>query len=138
MNDVLLPAVALLCMASLSVVTVDAAPVPVRRSPMVMTTFRLHVAGRPGAQTTFWVAYGPLAGRWGLVRLHAGDRGLYAATRSLPRTGCTMFAYLVGSGARVTRAGRVPGNPTVTIRLIGPTSVSIPGRITVQWHTPIG
>ena len=125
-------------MGSLSVATMHAVRAPVRRSPMVMTTFRLHVAGRPGPQTTFWVAYGPLAGRWGLVRLHAGERGLYTARRSLSRTGRTMFAYLAGSGAQVTRAGQVPGTPTVTIRLIGPTSVSIPGRITVQWHIPIG
>lgn len=138
MHRVLTAAVGILWMAEISLANTQAAPVPVRQAPMVMATFRLHVVGQPAAHMTFWVAYGPLGDRWGLVRLHARDPATYTATRSLPATGRTIFAYLAGSGAHASRAGPVPGDPVVTIRLIGPTSVARVGSMTVQWQIPIG
>jgi hypothetical protein len=42
--------------------------------------FRLHVVGRPSPGTTFWVAYGPLAGRFGIIRLHAAGSNMYEAS----------------------------------------------------------
>jgi hypothetical protein len=102
------------------------------------TVFRLHVAGHPVSGASFWVAYGPLADHWGLVRLHAVGRGTYAATRILPVKGRTVFAYLAGRGSMWTRAGTAPGSPIVTICLIGPMSATHLGTTTIQWHAPIG
>jgi hypothetical protein len=103
-----------------------------------MTVFRLHVAGDLGRQASFWVAYGPLADHWGLIRLHAVGRGNYTATRHLPAEGRTLFAYLAGQGTVRTRGVVAPGNPIVAIRLIGPVSASQLGTTTVHWQVPIG
>lgn len=102
------------------------------------TVFRRHVAGHSARRASFWVAYGPLADRWGLVRLHAVGRGTYAATRVLPLEGRTVFAYLAGQGTIWTRAGYAPGSPIVTICLIGPMSATHLGPATIQWRALIG
>jgi hypothetical protein len=104
----------------------------------VAVTFRLLVHGHVGPHTTFWVAYGPLAGTFGVVRLHAAGQGWYTADRSLPAHGRTMVAYLAGVGSVVMPYGRAPGNPVSTIRTIGPVAASqLNGRV-VQWDAPIG
>lgn len=102
------------------------------------TVFRLHVAGHSVRGASFWVAYGPLADHWGLVRLHAVGRGTYAATRILPVEGRTVFAYLAGQGTIWTRGGNAPGSPIATIRLIGPVAATNLGTTTIQWRAPIG
>lgn len=107
------------------------------RSHVVVATFRLHISGRPSPGTTFWVAYGPLAGKFGLVRLSDAGSGLRVATQALPGTGRTVFAYLAGHGVTMTRHGPAPGNPVVVIRTIGPIS---PAHLPplVQWSAPAG
>jgi hypothetical protein len=103
-----------------------------------MTVFRLHVGGRAASHASFWVAYGPMADHWGLIRLHTGGRGNYTAARLLPVAGDTLFAYLGGQTTVRTRGGVAPGSPIVTIRLIGPVSAAQLGTTTVQWQIPIG
>jgi hypothetical protein len=108
---------------------------PVARVPV---TFRLHVAGQPSADATFWVAYGPLAGRFVLVQLRASGAGSYAAVRRLPATGRTVFAYLVGHGVVRTPSGLAPGDPVLTIERFGP---ALPTQLqlrVVYWHAPVG
>jgi hypothetical protein len=104
----------------------------------VSVTFRLQVGGHPASGATFWVAYGPLAGRFGLVRLHRSDGGVYTATRRLPATGRAVFAYLAGNGVVRTRVGLAPGNPVVTIERFGP---ALPTQLRpqlVHWRAPVG
>lgn len=104
----------------------------------VQTTFRLQVQGHVGPHTTFWVAYGPLADHWGIVRLHAAGHGMFVARRRLPLHGRSVFAYLVGNGTITTRIGPVPGNPVITIRRLGPLTISARGLPLVHWTAPVG
>jgi hypothetical protein len=101
-------------------------------------TFRLHVAGPVGSSLTFWVAYGPLDDRFGLIQLHSVGRGLYQAQSLLPAQGRTVFAYLVGRGTIHARFGPAPGNPVVTIRRIGPVSMADLHLPMVRWSAPVG
>jgi hypothetical protein len=112
---------------------------PPHRAPAtVAVTFRLQVSGKPGQGTTFWVAYGPLADRFGLVQLHRSAPGLYAVTQSLPAQGRTIFAYLVGHGSIHTRFGSAPGDPVAIIKRVGPVSARGLGAPTVTWTAPVG
>jgi hypothetical protein len=106
--------------------------------PRIVESFRLHVDGRVTPGTTFWVAYGPLAGHFGLIRLQPDGLHLYAATVRLPGSGRTQFAYVRGTGATRTQHGQVPGDPVVTIKVIGPVSVPQVELPTVQWQSPSG
>lgn len=111
---------------------------PQARPPAIAVTFRLRVSGTPDAEVTFWVAYGPLAGRFGLVQLHAACRGLYAAVDHLPAHSRTTFAYLEAQSTVQTRFGTAPGSPTVTIRRIGPVAVTGTHLPVVHWQMPVG
>src|SRR5947209_4618592 len=64
----------------------------------VLKLFRLGVAATPAPGTTFWVAYGPLGGRFGIVRLRASTSTSYVAALRLPALGKTTFSYLAGHG----------------------------------------
>lgn len=102
-----------------------------------LCAFHLHVSGTPDAHMTYWVAYGPLQGRFGVMQLHAVGAGQYSVQRSLP-DGTTNLTFLAGIGSVHTRAGDAPGNPVVTIRTL--TFVSIQGCAlpTVEWQAPVG
>jgi hypothetical protein len=72
-----------------------------------------------------------------VIQLHPAGGVLYEARAALP-AGRTVFAYVQGQGVARTRLGRVPGDPTITIKQIGPVSVT-PGNVPlVQWQIPIG
>ena len=103
----------------------------------VSVLFRLRVDGAPGRNATFWVAYGPLAGTWGIKQLHAAGPRFYAERLLLPR-GRATFSFIQGTGIEYTRLGAVPGNPVLTIRHIGPAFVGGSTVPTVVWHEPIG
>lgn len=106
----------------------------------VLETFRLQISGSPETGTTFWVAYGPLAGHFGVIQLHRSAAGKYVAQQRLPARGRTVFAYLGGQGVMQTRLGVAPGNPVITIRRIGPVTLSSAQRSlpVVQWYAPVG
>jgi hypothetical protein len=104
----------------------------------VATTFEVRVSGHLAPMTTFWVAYGPLNGHFGIIRLYPAADGSFRATRSLPAQGKTVFSYLVGRGVVHSRLGEVPGNPVVTIRSIGPVEASQLRPRVVRWVTPAG
>jgi hypothetical protein len=103
-----------------------------------VATFRLQVQGGSAGGTTYWVAYGPLAGRWGLIRLHRSGSGLYTARKALPADGRTVFTYLAGQGTVMTKLGPAPGWPVQTIRSVGPTTAPNLPSGTVRWQAPIG
>lgn len=107
-------------------------------TPLAPATFRLHVSGRPSPGTTFWVAYGPLADKWGTIRLHGTGGGNYAATATLPEKARSTFAYVAGQGRVRTPAGWAPGGPIVTIRLTGLVTAAQASAAMVQWQAPIG
>ena len=99
--------------------------------------FRLSVDGPVAPSDTFWVAYGPLAGTWGIVRLHATGPKLFETKITLPR-GRTVFSFIEGRGVMHTRLGDVPGNPVTTIRQVRSATVTGPAFPLVVWHVPIG
>lgn len=109
-----------------------------RHARSVSTDFRLHVAGHVAPGTTFWVAYGPLDGKFAILRLHSAGRGAYLRRSTLPLGARATYSYLMGHGSIHTRLGREPGNPVVTIRTIGPLTVRQAPLPTVQWQAPIG
>jgi hypothetical protein len=131
---------------SLSLFAAVSAPVAargtreIRVQPTAPTvqSFRLHVDGKVGPKATFWVAYGPLAGHFGLIRLRLAGPGLYAAAVRLPGSGTSEFAYLRGNGVIRTPHGAAPGNPVTTIRVLGPVTVPQSRLPTVQWQAPVG
>lgn len=105
--------------------------------PTASRVFRLSVDGPVAPSDTFWVAYGPLAGTWGIVRMHATSSKLFVAKITLPR-GRTVFSFIEGRGVMHTRLGAVPGNPVITIRQVGSTTSTGPVFPLVVWHVPIG
>jgi hypothetical protein len=109
-----------------------------RHARLQSTTFRLHDDGNPGRDATFWVAHGPLDGRFGIVRLHPAGSHTYAATVNLPVTGTTTFTFLAGTGSVMTRMGPAPGNPVVTISTFDGTTAEAASRHVVEWSAPIG
>ena len=104
----------------------------------VVATFRLQVSGHPEAATTFWVAWGPLGGHFGLVELRSQGSGRYAASAVLPAQGRTIFAYLAGHGVTQTRLGPVPGDPVLTIKTTGQLPLSNLRLPVVTWQVPVG
>jgi hypothetical protein len=102
-----------------------------------LVAFRLHVSGDIPQAMTFWLAYGPLGGRFGIVRLHRSRVGLYAASVRLP-VGRSSFAFVAGYGVIHVRFGPAPGNPVITIRRIDRCTALQAARIGVYWHVPEG
>ena len=107
-------------------------------SHSVVRTFRLQVSGPVNAGATFWVAYGPLAGKWGLVHLRPIGNGVYQSTAHLPGQGRTTFSYIQGQGTVDTRLGLAPGDPTITIRRFDRVLPTAPQLALVRWNAPIG
>lgn len=105
---------------------------------MTTVTFRLHVVGQPAPGTTFWVAYGPLAGHWGIVQLHSSSAGWYTASHALPVQGKSVFTYLTGHGVAHAKVGDVPGNPVVKFRDVGPATAAAAGHVAATWYQPVG
>lgn len=110
------------------------------KSPSKMSTdvvFRLHVAGTVPQDMTFWMAYGPLADRFGIVQLHRAGQGVYTAVTHLP-VGKSTFAYIAGHGVISTRLGPAPGGPIVTIRRLFGVTARQAGLTTVRWRASVG
>lgn len=100
-------------------------------------TFQLHVTGAHDPHMTFWVAYGPLDGRFGLIRLRSAGSDHYVASRVLP-PGRTVFSYIAGTGTAQTRLGPAPGAPAVTIARVGPATALRASRGIMLWRGPLG
>jgi hypothetical protein len=101
-------------------------------------TFRLQLTQRMPSDATFWVAYGPLAGRFGVIRLQANGAGLYVGAKSLPRGARTTFAYVMGRGTVRTPAGPQPGGRVVTIQVMSDQTVGKAEIPLVHWQGPVG
>jgi hypothetical protein len=116
----------------------QAAGAQTQSSPHVTVAFRLHVSGLLPDKATFWVAYGPIDGRFWVVRLRRSVEGTFGTRRSLPSDGTSDFTYLVGRGTVSTPAGPAPGNPVTVIRTFGHVSADKVARARVVWHLTAG
>lgn len=105
----------------------------------VPVSFRIQVAGRPQPGTTFWVAYGPTAGAFGIVQLKPQGSSMWGASKRLPADARVDLAYLAGRGVIHTRFGPAPRDPVTVIRHLPPTPVSRLRLLhTVRWTPPTG
>ena len=105
---------------------------------MTPVSFSLSVDGQPDPGTTFWVSYGPLAGKFGVLQLHPQGPHSYGLTVQLPAQARGTFYYLSAHGKMKTCSGMVPGDPVATIKHVGPMVVSRGVAVTAVWHPPIG
>lgn len=105
----------------------------------VPVTFRMQVDAGAQSGRTFWVAFGPVAGRFWLIRLHHNG-GAFTATADLPAGTRTVFSYIAGNGTAQAKMGTVPGNPVVTVRQVGPVTLNNHRSVlpTVRWSGPVG
>lgn len=110
----------------------------IHRMQAAPSVFRVRLADPAPAGTTFWVAYGPVAGQFGLVQLHRVGSGAYEVDVRLPQTGRTTFSFVAGQGEVKADFGAAPGNPVTTIGSYGPMSVTQVHTLTVTWHAPVG
>jgi hypothetical protein len=101
-------------------------------------SFSLSVAGTPDPGTTFWVSYGPLAGKFAVVRLHPEGANTYGVRLRLPAGGHGTFYYLTGHGTMKSRSGPVPGDPVATIKRVGPVTLSQGLALRASWYPPLG
>jgi hypothetical protein len=105
---------------------------------MTTVTFHLRVQATPPPQMTFWVAYGPPAPHFGVVRLHPVGNGQYVGSRALPVGASASFTYLAGWGTVRTRAGAVPGDPVFVIKRTGRVRIGLARLPAVVWRGPRG
>ncbi len=104
----------------------------------ISQTFRIHVNGDADASSAFWVAYGPVKGRFSIVQLHSSDGHSFRATRQLPLRARTTFTYLMSAGRIHTRAGWAPAERAMTITQLGPVVITPAQPAVVQWQVPVG
>lgn len=100
--------------------------------------FRIHVAGQVKPGMTLWVAYGPLAGRFGVFRLQSQGGSVYHRTLQLPVGVRGEFVYVEGHGQQRTRAGLVPGGMVTTIGHVGPLIIGHATVPLLRWQPPSG
>ncbi len=109
-----------------------------RHPRMATMTFSIQVAGDIGPGTTFWLAHGPINGRFGIVRMHRVGRNTYAVQQIFPKGHRATFTYVMGHGAIETPGGPAPGDPVVIIDTVGPLHLNGETLPTIQWQAPIG
>jgi hypothetical protein len=108
------------------------------RPRMTTVTFRLRVQTAPPPQMTFWVAYGPPAPRFGVVRLLPAGSGQYVGSRALPSGARASFTYLAAWGSVRTPAGAMPGNPVTVIKRTVRLQIGLGHVPEVVWKGPVG
>jgi hypothetical protein len=86
----------------------------------VRTSFHLQASSSLPPATTLWVSYGPVDGKFGLIRLHNTGNGRFAAAGWFPSGVRADFYYIEGHGVMRTKQGLVPGNPVRTVGHAGP------------------
>jgi hypothetical protein len=112
---------------------------PSSGTPRIATsTFSVTVTGTPAKGTTFWVAHGPLAGRFGVIRLLPRGNHTYSARVSLPVTGVTSFTYLAAHGTRMVHGMPEPGGAEVVIRTMESVTATVASQRAVHWSVPLG
>ena len=111
---------------------------PMHTVRMGTTTFRLAVAGSPARGTTFWVSYGPLAGRFGVIELRPDGSHLFSARTVLPVDETGTFTYLEAQGTQKVHGVAQPGGIPVVIRTVGATTAAAASRQVVHWSVPLG
>jgi hypothetical protein len=115
----------------------SASPRAASRARIGSVAFRLDVPGTVATNATFWVAYGPIAGRFGIVQLRPVGGGEYVGRAALPANSRGTFTYLTGTGRMHTRMGWVPRQTGIVIKTVGPTTPLHAAAMTVRF-APIG
>jgi hypothetical protein len=105
---------------------------------LTTVTFTLTVSGTPAKGTTFWVAHGPLAGRFGVIRLQPHGNHSYSARVSLPATEVTSFTYLAAHGTQMIHGMPEPGGVVVVIRTMESVTASVASQRVEHWSVPLG
>jgi hypothetical protein len=128
--------IALLTSASASTVA-QAAPRIDNSAQFRLVTLQVQLATRPLHHMSLWVSYGPLGGRFGVIRLGQVGPLSFAATHQFPLHGRSMFTYLASYRMVQTPVGMVPDYPLIMIRSIGPVAAwQLPAE--VRWAPPVG
>jgi hypothetical protein len=134
---------AIIATVSALVLTTGAHAAGVRQQPlhtvrMGTTTFHLAVAGNPAKGSTFWLSYGPLAGRFGVIKLHPDGNHQYSARATLPLDAAGTFTYLQAQGTQMVHGLPQPGGiPTVIRSMEAVTAVAVSHHV-VRWSVPLG
>lgn len=108
------------------------------REGTTVCRFALRIPTKPAAHATYWVAYGPVAGRFSVKRMTAAGTRSFALNLRLPIGARSTFVYLKGNGVIHTRFGPAPGNPVRTLGQQGPTRVHGGMRASFRYHAPQG
>ena len=102
------------------------------------TTFRVSVTGTAAKGTTFWVAHGPLNGRFGVIRLQHESGKTYTARVTLPNNETTSFTYLAAQGVQWVHGLPEPGGAVTVIRTLDSVTASAAAAQAVHWSVPLG
>jgi hypothetical protein len=111
---------------------------PMHAVRMGTTTFRLAVAGSPAKGATFWVSYGPLAGKFGVIELRSTGSHLYSARTVLPVNEAGTFTYLKAQGVQKVHGSAQPGGIPVVIRSVAAVTAVEAASHIVHWSVPLG
>jgi hypothetical protein len=111
---------------------------PMHAVRMGTTTFHLTVAGNPAKGTTFWVSYGPLAGRFGVIKLQPQGNDVFSARAVLPVNRAGTFTYLEAQGTRYVHGLPQPGGVPVVIRNLQSVTAATASQRIVHWSVPLG
>lgn len=130
---------ALLALIFLLPVSAHAEQQVIGRAPrLAQVRFELQVQGIPARGATYWVAYGPIGGKFGVLRLRRMGTRMYGATHAFPAGSRGEFVYLEGTGQVRTPAGPAPGGMVVTIRRTALSSLHTGLVCSVSWSAPVG
>ena len=111
---------------------------PGRSQHLSPATFRISVSGSPAKDTTFWVAHGPLNGRFGVIRLHRESGHSYAARITLPSNETTSFTYLTAQGVQWVHGLPQPAGTVTVIRTLDSVTASAAAAQAIHWSIPLG
>ncbi len=120
-----------------------ASAAPLHRNPthsvqLGRATFSLVVTGTPASTLTYWVAHGPLDGRFGVIELHPTGTKVFSATVSLPLFAKTTFTYLASTRVQVVHGLKQPAGTIVTIKSMDDVTAGTAAMKTMHWSAPLG
>jgi hypothetical protein len=111
---------------------------PMHAVRMGTATFRLAIAGSPAKGATFWVSYGPLAGKFGVIELRSVGGHLYSGRTVLPVNKAGTFTYLEAQGVQTVHGSAQPGGIPVIIRSVDAVTAAAASSQVVHWSIPLG
>lgn len=119
----------------------DAAPAhrnPVHVVKLSRVTFTLIVTGEPAPNLSYWVAHGPIDGRFGVIQLHPVGTNSFSASVTLPALAKTVFTYLASTGRQVLHGQKQPAGTIVTIKSMEHVTAETAAFKIMHWSAPLG